>query len=261
MNKPGSPSMATARPLPILRYGAIAPPPSGTDATQWRVTTPDAFADQMRWLHEQGYTALSMRDLVPYLRGELSGKVVGLTLDAAVSVAEHALPVLRSHGFTATCFAVSARLGATWAGEQGGPPSLMMDARQLKAWMAAGHEVGAHSRHHVDLRTLDECAAWSEIAGCKDDLERATGAPVRHYCYPFGRVAPMLAAMVRAAGYATATTVIPPRMPIRQDTAGDLFALPGVGITATATPTPAALWLRVTLGIEAADSADSGIVG
>lgn len=221
--------------------------PAGVERNQWPSTPPEEFAQQMGWLREAGYTALAMRDLEPYLRGERSGRVVGLAVDAAVSATEHVLPVLRKHGFTATGFAVSARLGETWDGNRGGPPYPMMDARQLRDWVAAGQEVGAHSRHHVDLRTLDEWSAWSEIAGCKDDLECAVGLPVRHYCYPFGRVAPVLAAMARAAGYATAATVVPHR-PGR---AHDLFALPMLAVGST--PAPAAVWLRLTLGIEAAE--------
>ena len=99
----------------------------------------------------------------------------------------------------------------------------------------------------LDLRTLDEWSAWSEIAGCKDDLESAAEAPVRHYCYPFGRVAPVLAAMARAAGYTTAATVVPHR----SSRASDLFALPMLSVGAV--PAPASVWLRLTLGIEAAD--------
>lgn len=243
--------MAAVPRIPILRYGAIAPAPPDADPAQWPLTTPEAFERQMGWLSECGYQALAMRDLEPYLRGEKTGKVVGLTLDAAVAVAEHALPVLLRHGFTSTCFAISGRLGTTWTDERGGVPVPLMDARQLRAWVAAGQEVGAYSRHHVDLRTLDDWSAWTEIAGCKDDLEQLTEAPVRHYCYPYGQVAPVLAAMVRAAGYASATTVLPPRVMPRSDAGKDLFALPGVSVSAT--PQPAAVWLRVTLGIEAGD--------
>ncbi len=246
MTSTAAPPPASPAPITILRYGEVAPLPPGLSRSEWPATPPEEFAQQMGWLRERGYTALAMRDLEPYLLGAQTGRVVGLALDASVGASEHALPVLRAHGFTATGFAVSARLGESWDGHRGGPPYRMMDASQLRAWVGAGQEVGAHSRHHVDLRTLDEWSAWTEIAGCKDDLEHAVGTPVRHYCYPFGRMAPVLAAMARAAGYATAATVLSPRPSGRPD----LFALPMLSVGTV--PAPASVWLRLTLGIEEA---------
>lgn len=228
--------------IPILRYGQIAPRPAGTDPRHWPALTPEDFLSQMQWLDDAGYTGLAMSALEPYLRGERQGRVVGLTFDAAVCTARHALPVLRDFGFTATTFVVSARLGATCRTEVGHPPYTVMDRTQLRAWVDAGQEVGAHSRHHLDLRTLDERAAWSEIAGCKDDLERLSHAPVRHYCYPRGSVPPVAMAMVRAAGYVTAHSLVSQRV----SHAADLYSLPGLSIDAR--PCDRSTWWHQVLG-------------
>ena len=201
-------------PIPILSYHQTdATPPRGVP---WRelVLSPSRFARQMRSLRALGYTGLSMTDLEPYLRGEKTGKVVGITLDDGyLNNFAHALPILRDVGFTATSYVVSSQFGGfnVWDHAAGVPPSRLMDVAHLKAWIAAGMDVGAHTRHHVDLLQCDEATAREEIAGCKADLEQALGVEVRHFCYPYGRHRPETAEIVRQAGYVTATTVVPAR--------------------------------------------------
>ena len=45
------------------------------------IVSPQSFASQMAWLKRLGYQGLSMPHLVPYLRGEKTGKVVGISFD------------------------------------------------------------------------------------------------------------------------------------------------------------------------------------
>lgn len=216
-------------PIPILTYHQVeAPPPKGTPYRSL-VVSPGAFARQMALLRLLGYRGLSMSALMPYLRGEQRGRVVGITLDDGyVNNLEHALPVLQRHGFSATCYIVSGQLGGTnlWDGPKGVPSKLLMDAAQLRAWVAGGQEIGAHTRHHADLTAVDDSTAREEIAGCKRELEALLGAPVRQFCYPYGAYHPTHAAMVREAGYACATTTR------RSRSAGtdDLFELPRVPV-------------------------------
>ena len=64
--------------IPILMYHQIdEPAPRGTSFRGLTVH-PKSFARQMRWMHRLGYRGLSMRDLMPYLRGEQAGKVFGI---------------------------------------------------------------------------------------------------------------------------------------------------------------------------------------
>ncbi len=208
----GSPTRRA--PIPILSYHQTeVTPPRGVP---WRtlVLSPARFARQMKSLRLLGYTGLSMTDLEPYLRGEKTGKVVGITLDDGyLNNFANALPILRDVGFTATSYMVSGQFGGSnvWDHRHGVPPSRLMDVSHLKAWLAAGMDVGAHTRNHVDLLQCDEATAREEIAGAKADLEQALGVEVRHFCYPYGRHRPETAEIVRQAGYVTATTVVPGR--------------------------------------------------
>ena len=233
--------------IPILTYHQVDEPPARGVPYRSLVVSPDAFARQMGLLKLLGYQGLSMSGLEPYLRGEKTGKVVGITLDDGyVNNLENALPVLQRNGFSATCYIVSGQLGGSnvWDHGKGVPPQRLMDAAQLKAWVAGGQEVGAHTRSHVDLLQADDATAVEEIAGCRRDLEQELGVPVRHFCYPYGFHRPEHARMVRDAGYVTATTT----QRARTQSADDLFELPRVPVLRT-TAWPL-LWLKVATGYE-----------
>lgn len=234
-------------PIPILTYHQVdTPPPKGVPYRSL-VVSPGAFARQMGLLKALGYRGLSMTKLEPYLRGEKKGRVVGITLDDGyVNNLRHALPALRHHGFSATCYVVSGQMGGSnvWDHGKGIPARPLMDAAQLKAWVAGGQEVGAHTRNHVDLRQTDDAAAFQEIAGCKRELEHRVEVEVRHFCYPYGSHEAKHAAMVKALGYATATTT----RRFRARAGDDLFQLPRVPVLrSTLVPV---LWLKVATGYE-----------
>ena len=100
--------------IPILTYHQIdKPPPRGTPL-RGLVVSSASFARQMAFLKCLGYRGLSMGQLEPYLQGQQHGRVVGITFDDGYrNNAEHALPVLKKHGFSATCYALSGMLGAS----------------------------------------------------------------------------------------------------------------------------------------------------
>lgn len=202
-------SVVCPRPIPILTFHQIAPePPKGTGFRSLCVD-PQDFAAHMGFLRMLGWQGLSMTALMPYLHGERSGKVFGITFDDGyLNNLTHAAPVLQRLCFSATCYVVSDMLGQTnaWDLENGVPPSELMTAAHLCQWLAAGQEIGAHTRHHVRLPTLDMATCYDEIAGCKAELEQIAGAPVQHFCYPYGEFTPVHVEQVAKAGYLTATT-------------------------------------------------------
>ena len=215
------------RTIPILMYHQVdTPPPSGTPM-RGLVVSPRSFARQMAMLRLMGYQGVSMRDLEPWLRGERHDRVVGITFDDGYrNNLLQALPVLRRNRFTATCYAVSSAFGDwnTWDAAQGVPKATLMDKSDFKQWLGAGMDVGAHTRRHLDLTTIDDTTALDEIAGSKKELEVTLDTEVRHFCYPYGHFNDAHRAMVASAGYVSATTV-------RRGRAwpgDDVFALPRV---------------------------------
>ena len=82
-------------PIPILTYHQIdIAPPKGAPFRSLYVS-PAAFSRHMGLLKILGYQGLSLSALQPYLSGDRTGKVVGITLDDGyLNNLTHALPVL-----------------------------------------------------------------------------------------------------------------------------------------------------------------------
>jgi len=195
--------------IPILMYHQIdAPPPRGTPL-RGLIVSPQAFRRQMQLLKWMGYTGLSMRNLEPYLCGERQGKVVGITFDDGYqNNLQYALPTLKKMGFSATCYAVSSMLGGqnSWDLGIGVAQKPLMSKENFLEWLAAGMDVGSHTRTHADLTAISFPSLVEEIQGSKIELESDLGCEVRHFCYPYGRFNDTSLDQARSAGYVTATT-------------------------------------------------------
>ncbi len=243
------PSLATgnASPIPILMYHQIdVAPPKGA-AFRSLYVSPATFARQMAFLAFLGYRGMSMSALMPYLRGERSGKVVGITFDDGyLNNLTNALPVLHRHGFSSTCYAVSQQLGKTneWDLKAGILQTPLMEAQHLRQWLAGGQEVGAHTRHHVRLTQTDAATCIEEMSLCKTELEAITGSPVQHFCYPYGEYTAEHVAMARLAGFESVTTTRRSRCRAEED----VMQLPRVPVVRSTTLP--LLWLKVATGYE-----------
>ena len=194
--------------IPILMYHQIdVPPPKGTPL-RGLIVAPSSFAWQMRMLKALGYQGMSMRDLEPYLRGEKTGKVVGITFDDGYqNNVIHALPVLRKFSFTATCYGVSSMIGGSNAWDRGlVAEKPLMNKDDWLIWRDAGMDIGSHTCDHAKLTELSLEKAWEQISQSKQELEQALATQVSHFCYPYGWYLPQHQIMVRDAGYLTATT-------------------------------------------------------
>lgn len=229
-----------SQPIPVLVYHQINAAPIKGQPFRSLYVSPGAFTRQMNFLKLLGYTGLSMSGLRPYLCGERTGKVVGITFDDGyLNNLTHALPVLARNGFSSTCYAVSNLVGQTnrWDEVIGIAQTPLMDADQLCQWVAGGQEVGSHTATHVNLPDMDDRECHAEIASGKTELESLTGQPVRHFCYPYGHFEPRHINMVRAQGFQTATTtqrgrcvggtdlLLLPRIPVVRSTSLPLFWL------------------------------------
>ncbi len=235
------------RAIPILVYHQIeVAPPKGAPFRGLYVS-PNAFARQMAMLKMLGYRGLSMTDLMPYLRGEISGQVVGITFDDGyLNNLSNALPVLQKNGFSSTCYVVDGLLGQTniWDQHIGIAQTPLMTADQLLQWQAGGQEVGAHTQHHIDLMHAEDIRSKREIAHSKPFLEQLLGKPVQHFCYPYGKFETWHSDMVNEAAYETATTTERGRV----HTATNMLTLPRVPVLrSTSLPV---FWLKIATAYE-----------
>lgn len=184
-------------PVPILEYHVIGPAPAAAPYPELYVTRPE-FHHQMDWLERHGYQAVTLEQVERawYHGDTLPPKPVVLTFDDGYRPDfTYALPELRRHG---------------WAGvlnlktEGSG-----LYESNVKAMIAAGWELAAHTIHHLDLTELDAEQLQEEVAGSRRILRREYGVPVRNFCYPAGDFNETVIAAVEAAGYTGATSEIP----------------------------------------------------
>ena len=242
-----------ALPVPILVYHQVDQAPLKGEPFRSLYVSPPAFARQMRFLKALGYQGLSMTALMPYLLGDKQGKVVGITFDDGyLNNLTYALPVLQDLGFSSTCYCVSQRQGETnvWDVSQGVAQTSLMNGDELRHWVVGGQEVGAHTRHHVNLTECDESLAELEISLSKIELEALVQKDVQHFCYPYGRYQSEHSEMARAAGFVTSTTTQRGRCLAGRD----LLALPRVPVLRSTTLP--VFWLKVATNYEDRRSAE-----
>lgn len=195
------------RGLSIFAWHKIAEAPAGT-RDPFLYDPPRRFAAQLTGLQTFGFGSVSLSEFVNP-PSTVARKVVLTFDDGCANVLENGLQTLASHGMTAIQFLVPGLLGRTneWDIEKGDVPERLMDAAQVRHWLAAGQEIGSHSMTHRNLRHLPDKQAREEIAGSKKALEDLFAVEVRHFSYPFGSWNPAVRDLVQEAGYQTACTM------------------------------------------------------
>ena len=192
--------------LPILTYHKVGPRPQGV---KWRslYVSPRLFARQMDELAQAGFRTASLGETRP-VAGNSDRKFAVTFDDGYVNVLTHAAPVLARHGFTAIQFIVAGEIGGSnsWDVAEGEKAAPLMDAAQIRDWLAAGHEIGSHTVSHPRLTQLPTERQREEIFASKHRLEDTFGLPVRHFCHPYGDWNEAVRDMVIEAGYETACT-------------------------------------------------------
>ena len=184
-------------PVPILEYHVLGEAPTDAPYPELYVERPD-FRHQLEWLDGHGYQAVTLEQVEEawYEGATLPPKPVVLSFDDGYRPQfTFALPQLRKHG---------------WAGVL----NLKAEGSDLyesnvKAMIAAGWELAAHTINHLDLTELGPEQLEEETAGARKLLQDEFHVPVKNFCYPAGQFDETVIAAVEKAGYVGATTGIP----------------------------------------------------
>ncbi len=87
-----------------------------------------------------------------------------------------------------------------------------LTAEEIAEIHQAGHIIGAHTHSHIAMRRVTMEAAQADLERNRTVLEEITGAPVRHFSYPFGvrrHFSPALGEMVRRMGFQSIAAATP----------------------------------------------------
>lgn len=192
--------------VPILAYHSVADPPPGVNNPYLYVSQAE-FDSQLAQLRNAGFTSTSLDEFNGFRSNHHQHVVISFD-DGIRNVLDNALDILARHQVRAVQFIISDLIGRRneWMIARGDVPEPLMDQHQIRDWLAAGHQIGAHTATHAHLVRLSPAQAREEIIGSKQRLEDLFGIPVNHFCYPFGEYNHAVRDIVADAGYRTACT-------------------------------------------------------
>jgi len=192
--------------VPILLYHRFG----ATVADGMTITTP-VFEAQMKYLHDNGYTVIPLRQLVEYYRGKAPApkpkSVVIVEDDAHKSVYSDMLPIIRRYRYPVTIFtypsAISnAKYAMTWEQLRELKKTGLFDVQSHTYW----HPNFKRERKKLTGPAL-ELLVMTQLRKSKARLETELGGRVDMLAWPFGINDEYLLAKAGEAGYVATFTI------------------------------------------------------
>jgi len=186
------------QPVPILMYHVIGIAPKGAPFPELYVSRSD-FTAQVAWLARHGYTSVTLGAVYKSWRygSKLPKHPIVLSFDDGYAGDYlYARPILRARHWPGVL-----NLEVRKETYPGG-----LSPSRIRALIAAGWEIDAHTMTHPDLTAVDATQLHYEVAGSRASIRRRFHVPVDFFCYPAGRYDATVIAAVQAAGFLGATT-------------------------------------------------------
>jgi peptidoglycan/xylan/chitin deacetylase (PgdA/CDA1 family) len=167
-------------------------------------TAPHHFEAQMRYLHENGYRSIALKELLDayHTKRTFAPKTFVITFDDGyLDNYATAFPIMQQYGFTATIFLVADLVGkhTDWEGQR--EPYTLMSWQHVDEMRRHGFDFGSHTRTHINLKKADVAIAKNEIVTSRQIIQDKTGASVYALAYPYEAFYPQHCQMVQEAGY------------------------------------------------------------
>lgn len=173
--------------LPILMYHSVSDDPEPGISPYYRLcTSPNRFAEQMRWLREAGYQGM---DLASGLDSSRTGTVpngakpVVITFDDGFrDFHDAALPALEQNGFSATVYLPTAFIGdqrRRFVGRE------CMTWDEVNRCTRAGITFGSHTVNHPVLVSLEWETIRKELTDSRREIEDRISRPANHFAHPY----------------------------------------------------------------------------
>lgn len=214
--------------VPILLYHHFIPDgpvPLGT------VVTESKFREQIRALHEAGYTSVTLGDLIDFAeKGKLlPQKPILITFDDGyTSNLEIAAPILEEYGMNAVIFTIGINVGQTvhpHSGNDLNPPRFDWDA--ARPWIEKGvievqcHTYDMHQKADDGFSGRDgmlikegeseadyRAALAADLSRFSADLNEGLGADTIALAYPYGYVSDIAAEEAKKQGIKITMTTV-----------------------------------------------------
>jgi len=208
--------------IPILMYHGINNVLGSSHPYFETNTSPDAFASQMRYLRDSGYTPITLDGAVQTLKAsDIRPRSVVITFDDGFrDFYTRAMPILQAHGFAATMFVVSSFMGTrierfvdrefmTWG-----------EVREVES---LGVQIGSHTVSHPQLHQVSLKDVKRELGESKQTIEDQLGKSITSFSYPYAfpeqddAFKVELRQGLASAGYASGVTTVIGSAGLRDD--------------------------------------------
>lgn len=214
--------------IPILMYHYLSTPPANADIYRQDLSVPpELFAAHLDRIKSEGYTTISLYDLVAYLQQgkSLPEHPVILTFDDGYrDNYENAFPLLHERQMTATFFLVIDFIN----NER--PEYLTWD--MVREMYAGGMAIEVHGLDHSSLRKRSRADLEFQALRSYETIQDRIGIRPRFVSYPAGEYDTETITMFQSAGYWAALTTVQGAT----HSSDKLFELRRVRIRNTTTP-------------------------
>lgn len=172
--------------VPILMYHSIADEDETNVSSYYRTAThPNVFAEQMRFLHDSGYSTMGVTEALDGIRfnSRAMSKAVVITFDDGFqNFYSEAFPILRRFGFTATVYLPTDHIGKIARRFKGKDCLTWSEIRELQK---QGISFGSHTMSHPRLYGLPWDTINREVFGSKLTIEQELGTSITSFAYPY----------------------------------------------------------------------------
>jgi len=157
------------------------------------ITTPkEVFNKFVQDLYNNGYGICSLKSYLAKCLEDRKRWIVCTFDDGYATLLQHALPILKQYGFSATVFINTNLIGKdnswNWKDTK---RRFHLDKEGLRTLFQEGWEIASHGNSHKNLLQLSERDITNELAESKQILEKLVGA-VNAYAYPYGDSSPFI---------------------------------------------------------------------
>lgn len=190
--------------IPILMYHYLSTPPSNADIYRQDLSVPpERFAAHLDRLQAEGYTTISLYDLVAHLQqgATLPEAPVILTFDDGYrDNYENAFPLLRERQMTATFFLVIDFINKER------PEYLTWE--MVRDMYAGGMAIEVHGLDHSTLRKRNRADLEFQALRSYETIQDRVGIRPRFISYPAGEYDAATIEMFQSAGYWAGLTTV-----------------------------------------------------
>ncbi|MDP4180260.1 MAG: polysaccharide deacetylase family protein [Bacillota bacterium] len=156
--------------MTILMYHHVSDEVKGE---KYYFVSPSAFFDQMKYLNDNGYTALTFENFKDFNKYK---KPVMITFDDGyMDNYAYAYPILKRFNIKATMFLITGSLNK--------PDYLTTDVVKEMSGLVSFQ---SHTVNHINLSLSDENTIEKECCQSKNDIEKILSRKINTIAYPFG---------------------------------------------------------------------------